>query len=116
MSNLLGNLPAQLFSPFKLFYLVFAIFLYKRGGCYNCCDWLLFIFISIFFLVGEIWHNDYCRIILNRKAEEKSKYPEIELKISETELQKTKIELKKAKIELKKAGIELEKIKIEKMI
>ena len=111
MSNLLGNLPAQLFSPFKLFYLIFAVFLYKKGGCYDCCDWLLFFIISALFLVGEIWHNDYYRIILNRKAEKKNQYSEIELKIIEIELEKSKIEFKKVEIELKIREIDLEREK-----
>lgn len=44
MSNSLGNLPAQLFSPFKMFYIAYVRLMYFKVEEIN---WLQFAFISL---------------------------------------------------------------------
>ncbi len=65
MSNLLGDLPEKLFSPFKMFYMAYIILAYFKVGN---VDWCQFAFVSFIFLMGEILHNDFFRIKLNHWA------------------------------------------------
>jgi hypothetical protein len=65
MKFMLNNLPAQMFSPFKVVYISFVLLYYHEEVFFN---WCIFFIISIIFLAGEIIHNDYLRIRLNHDA------------------------------------------------
>jgi hypothetical protein len=62
------GLPAQLFSPAKMIYIAYIL-----GIWWNklSVSYLSFWLISILFLAVEIGHNDYFRLLLNRRAESK---------------------------------------------
>jgi hypothetical protein len=66
----LSNLPAAIFSPAKVAYISFVILSGLRVICPSLCT---FIWLTLAFLVIEIGHNDYLRIVLNRCAEKSAK-------------------------------------------
>jgi hypothetical protein len=63
-----GGLKAEMFSPAKMVYAAYilAVLLGKLQT-----DWLGFCIISAVFLIVEVFHNDYLRILLNAKAQAK---------------------------------------------
>ena len=65
-----NNLPDQLFSPAKISYISYIVLSIFRETSFV---WWQFVFISLFFIVIEIGHNDYFRIILNNSANKNSK-------------------------------------------
>jgi hypothetical protein len=63
----LGDLPATLFSPTKMVYISYVVLTgLKILPPPNLWE---FLGLSLAFLVIEIGHNDYLRIVLNRKGE-----------------------------------------------
>jgi hypothetical protein len=59
--------PATLFSPTKMIYIAYVIL-----SCLRVSQWhslRLFAVVSVIFWVVEIFHDDYLRIWLNKKAE-----------------------------------------------
>lgn len=67
MDRLLGDLPATLFSPAKMFYIAYVIF--SALKIMPNQSWCEFFLVTVAFLLVEILHNDYLRIILNSAAE-----------------------------------------------
>jgi hypothetical protein len=67
MDSLLGDLPATLFSPAKMFYIAYVILTALRIPATQ--PWWEFFLVTLAFLFVEIWHNDYLRIRLNIAAE-----------------------------------------------
>lgn len=71
----LGNLPAQLFSPFKfgliLLGTLIALDKIEIGGGENQLSICALLLITLLGILLEIGHNDYYRIILNGNAEKK---------------------------------------------
>lgn len=67
MDRLLGDLPATLFSPAKMFYIAYVIL----SALKVLPNQSLFEFsvVTLAFLAVEIFHNDYLRIRLNIAAE-----------------------------------------------
>lgn len=65
-----GDLPATIFSPAKLVYLGFLVL----AGLHRISPrpWV-YIVVSLLFIIVEVCHNDYLRIVLNGKAEAKKK-------------------------------------------
>ncbi len=59
------KLPAALFSPAKMVYIAYVLAIYFDKLTTTKWEFLL---ISLLFFAAEIWHNDYYRIRLNRKA------------------------------------------------
>ncbi len=60
-----GDLPAQLFSPAKMFYIAYVVLsVFKKDPA----NWWQFAFFSLLFIIIEIAHNDYFRIKLNHAA------------------------------------------------
>ena len=66
----IGDLPATLFSPAKLVYLGFLVLVGLHRISLRPS---VYVIVSLLFIVVEIWHNDYYRIVLNGKAEAKKK-------------------------------------------
>ena len=66
MAMSLGDLPATLFSPAKLVYIAYVVLLGLK--VLPAPPAWLFLVISVVFIVVEVWHNDYYRIVLNNKA------------------------------------------------
>lgn len=65
----IGNISAAIFSPAKVAYYGFLLALYffrKELGAFPTC---LFFWVTGAFLVVEIGHNDWLRIILNNCAD-----------------------------------------------
>ncbi len=67
MDPLLGNLPATLFSPAKMFYIAYVVL--SALKVLPNQSWWEFFLVTVAFLVVEILHNDYLRIRLNYAAE-----------------------------------------------
>ena len=67
MNNLLGDLPATLFSPAKMFYIAYVILTALKIRANP--PWWEFFIVTAAFLLIEIYHNDYLRIRLNIAAE-----------------------------------------------
>jgi hypothetical protein len=63
----LGKLPATLFSPTKMIYIAYVVLLGMK--ILPSQSFLMFVGVSFAFWIAEIFHNDYLRIRLNRKAE-----------------------------------------------
>lgn len=63
----LGNLPATLFSPAKMFYIAYVIL--SALKVLPKQSWWEFVVVTALFLAVEIIHNDYLRIRLNFAAE-----------------------------------------------
>jgi len=62
-----GNIPATLFSPAKMVYVAYVLLCGLRVlPAPSVC---LFLVLSALFLVIEVFHNDYLRILLNKAAE-----------------------------------------------
>jgi hypothetical protein len=61
-----SNAPATLFSPAKLVYIGYVVL---AGLDRIPVSAWQFIIISLAFLAVQIWHDDYYRIVLNRRAE-----------------------------------------------
>lgn len=60
-----GDLPAQLFSPAKVVYIAYILaILFDKIQT----SLLQFIVASVLFLIVEILHNDWLRILLNKWA------------------------------------------------
>lgn len=78
------KLPPQSFSPAKIFYVSYVVLAVYKNEPPN---WWQFAFFSLLFIVVEILHNDYLRIILNHAACKKCQ--------CDYELEKMKIELAK---------------------
>lgn len=82
-----NNLPSQLFSPAKTFYIAYIVLnIFKNSPA----DWWQFTAISLLFVIVEIGHNDYLRIILNHAACGRCQCS-VDLKKAEIELEKEKI-------------------------
>ena len=60
------NMPATLFSPAKIVYVGFLVL----AGLERIrpSAWV-YVLVSVLFIAVEVIHNDYIRILLNRKAE-----------------------------------------------
>lgn len=68
--NKLPNLPSDLFSPARIAYIGYIVLVsVGKLDISYCC----FFLVSVIFLIIEILHNDYLRIILNGKAKNKVK-------------------------------------------
>ncbi|MCP4201644.1 MAG: hypothetical protein GY769_06885 [bacterium] len=61
----LGDLPATLFSPAKMIYIGYVLLAGLKRIETTLAAFLVF---SAIFFVVEVLHNDFLRIVLNRKA------------------------------------------------
>ena len=66
----ISNAPATLFSPAKLVYIGYVVLAALDQVVVTLVQ---FIVVSVVFLAVQIWHDDYFRIVLNQRAEAKSK-------------------------------------------
>jgi hypothetical protein len=67
MDSFLGDLPATLFSPAKMFYIAYVILTALKIPANQ--PWWEFFLVTAVFLFVEVIHNDYLRIRLNIAAE-----------------------------------------------
>jgi len=68
----LAKLPATLFSPAKMVYIAYVIFSCLRlSKDPQSWSWCAFAWVSVFFILIEVGHNDWARIRLNNHAEKK---------------------------------------------
>ena len=66
MAASIGDVAIHLFSPAKVVYLSYILFVYLRGtGSTSKCEFLI---VSVAFIVVQIGHDDYWRIRLNARA------------------------------------------------
>ncbi len=65
---MLENLPKELFSSFRLVYVAYIIFIvFVRKEPTSLFE---FAIVSVLLMALTIWHDDYFRIRLNKKANE----------------------------------------------
>lgn len=63
-----SNAPATLFSPAKLVYIGYVLLAALERISVSVWQ---FIVVSLVFLIVQIWHDDYYRIVLNQLAQER---------------------------------------------
>jgi hypothetical protein len=68
MPTTIGDLPATLFSPSKMVYIAYIILTGLK--ILPVPSVWMFIAISVVFWIAEVFHNDFLRRWLNKKAEE----------------------------------------------
>lgn len=68
----IGDIPAQLFSPAKMFYVAYVILVALKILQTTKIEFFL---ITLLFLGLQIWHDDYWRIRLNAKAKKAEGIP-----------------------------------------
>jgi hypothetical protein len=66
----IGDLPAQLFSPAKIAYIAYVVFV---GLGKLSTSLMEFLVVTVLFLMIEVFHNDFLRIWLNARAERGSR-------------------------------------------
>ncbi len=66
------KLPTTLFSPAKIVFIGYIVLVALERLETTKCEVIIF---SVLFLVVEIFHNDYLRIVLNNSAQQKRDNP-----------------------------------------